>query len=286
MENKKRIRMQIRIPYCPFDCTFCRENLSHDVSASEKERYMRALEKEISVSAEDYAEFCIDTIQVCGGIASAVNADSLNRLLRLIRKHYTLAEDVGILLKMFPGTLSVSSLAVYRNARVTALEFACFTAMPYELACYNVPESFESMRISAAVMRNSGYNGSFGLQCFYGVPTQTRNTWIKTLGEACNLNPDVLTLLPFPVEENTGLDFPAFAREYLPTRGYQEYERLVFAKEGKLWRIKRPLPKDADYISFGLGAASRLGGIDYRNTRDMARYLQFSDDFTQITEIL
>lgn len=72
-------------------------------------------------------------------------------------------------------------------------------------------------------------------------------------------------------------------RDALAGRGFVEYLPLRFAREGKRDRLALLEEAGAPCIGFGLGAVTRIDGVESANTQDLERYCAASGDFSAIT---
>ena len=74
------------------------------------------------------------------------------------------------------------------------------------------------------------------------------------------------------------------AAELLTEAGYHEYLPRRWAKEGCEDRFWSGASSGMPVLAFGLGATTCIDGAVSRNTTDLERYLNYSGDYTAITE--
>ena len=72
--------------------------------------------------------------------------------------------------------------------------------------------------------------------------------------------------------------------ELLEKAGYHRYEISNYAKKGKECRHNLGYWERKEYLGIGLGAASLIDNIRYKNTDDLLYYMEHSSDLSAIQE--
>ena len=134
------------------------------------------------------------------------------------------------------------------------------------------------------------------------LPGQGMESWMRTLERVTALQPEHISAYSLIIEEGTHLydrqdEYPPVPDEdedrlmyqvtkrILAEKGYRRYEISNYAKEGCecrhnciYWQCG--VRHTTDYIGFGLGAASRVNDVRWKNTDDMEQYLSaFAGDY-------
>jgi oxygen-independent coproporphyrinogen III oxidase len=135
------------------------------------------------------------------------------------------------------------------------------------------------------LIRDMGFE-SVNLDLIFGAPGQTIEQWEGDLSRAVELSPDHISTYCLTFEEDTALyarlakgelsidpdreaAFYELAWEYLPSRGYGQYEISNFARPGmeslhnlNTWRMN-------EWLGYGPSAASQFGGKRYSNVSNL-----------------
>ena len=142
---------------------------------------------------------------------------------------------------------------------------------------------------AVAAARKAGF-ANLSLDLIYGLPLQTVPSWWDTVEHALALEPDHLSCYGLKVEEGTPLfarreeaelpdneaqaDLYLCAVDYLSSQGYRQYEISNFAKEGFASRHNLKYWTLGEYMGFGPGAHSDLGGARYAYEKDLEGYIR------------
>ena len=310
-EGRRDLVIRIRLPFCPYACTDCQHGPLLHAGISGKARYFAALRREIESAADDFAEHRVSSVIFTGGPATTLPADDVAGIIHLVRDRFAMADDAEVVLSAIAGTISVATLATYRNAHVNRIAFERYCALPGDLIGIGAPDCSQAMLETASVLQQAGWRDSIGLTCYCDTPGHSETELYKSMADACNLGPDMLRVARNPramamttaaaEEEGAGeressaagrLSESASyqkAAAYLVKRGYEACpdSEGLFARTGRRWRSSLPVdPQTTDVAGFGMGEVTRIGGLAYRTTLDAELYLAHSDDVSQIATVL
>ena len=278
----------LHIPFCRSRCSYC--DFATDVykSAEIVESYVSALTKEI----ENFpAGEAIDTIYFGGGTPSLLTSEQLEKILEIIRKKFSVADDAEITMEMNPATVTLETLKEYKNLGLNRASFGAQTFDDTELKRLGRKHTAADVRETIELLRQANFdNVSFDL--IAGLPRQTLKDWERNLDEALKLQPEHLSLYLLEIHEATPLaEQIRSGRQPLPDeelaaamyelmlekialKNYRQYEISNFALPGyeskhnsKYWTL-------APIFGFGCSAHSFDGAaIRYANERDTAKYV-------------
>ena len=285
--------LYIHIPFCKSRCSYC--DFATDVWRSDEgvERYVSALEREIStfefrISNSETAE--IDTVYFGGGTPSLLSPSQLDRIRKLVVKRFDVNSNAEITLEMNPATVTPKKLAAFRSSGVNRASFGVQTFDDRALKLLARGHDADDARTTFKMLRDAGFdNISFDL--IAGLPGQTLDNWRENLDEAIVMSPEHLSLYLLEIHEGTPLadqvrskrqpqpDSELAAEMYelmldrLAAAGYLQYEISNFAKPGfesrhnsKYWTLD-------PVFGFGVSAHSFDGHQRYANERDTAKYV-------------
>lgn len=280
------MEIYVHIPFCLRKCRYC-DFLSFPCGGEERERYLAALGQEIANCSETYREGAVTSVYFGGGTPSLLSGREMGRLMEELRLRFTLTEGAEITMEANPGTLTPSRLAGYRRSGINRLSMGCQSIHEEELALLGRIHRFDGFLESYRMARAAGFT-NMNVDLMYGLPGQTAESWRETLETVCSLGPEHISAYSLIVEEGTPfaameLDLPdedtegqmtQEAKEILAAHGYARYEISNYARPGYACRHNTGYWDGTPYLGFGLGASSYMGGVRWRNTRSMEKYLK------------
>ena len=157
------------------------------------------------------------------------------------------------------------------------------------------------------MIRETGFK-SVNLDLIFGIPHQTIDQWESDMTQAVELDPDHLSTYCLTFEEDTALYYrlakgelsidpekeAAFyerAWEFLPGKGYSQYEVSNFAREGYACVHNLNTWKMNHWVGLGPSACSQYQGRRWKNPSNLEQWLTgvsngFSrEDYDEFLEI-
>ena len=159
--------------------------------------------------------------------------------------------------------------------------------------------------------RTCGFD-NINVDLISAIPKQTLQSWEETLSKVIAVNPEHISAYSLIVEEGTLFyklygdggakenDLPDEDTEreiykktevILNQAGYHRYEISNYAKEGKECKHNLGYWERKNYLGFGLGAASLMENVRYKNTDNLEFYMGHAkcpkiiqEDIQQLTE--
>lgn len=288
---EKELELYFHIPFCVKKCLYC-DFLSAPGDERTMRAYMKALLAETAGSASRYAECYITSIFIGGGTPSVVPMECVEELLAAVMSHYNLAEDAEITMEVNPGTISEEGLLRLRKAGVNRLSIGLQSAHNEELAAIGRIHTWEEFEVSFAAARAAGFD-NINVDLMSALPGQTISVYRDSLRKVLSLNrpPEHISAYSLIVEEGTPfyekcekgeLDIPdedtdrvmyQETKAILAREGYRRYEISNYAKKGYECRHNCGYWRRKNYIGFGIGAASLLENVRFRNGSQLNAYL-------------
>lgn len=294
---KKKLGIYIHIPFCVRKCAYC-DFLSAPADAETRDAYVRALKEEIRAAGELNGSYEGATVFFGGGTPSLLAGDELAGILDEISGQLLLRSDAEITVECNPGTLDRKKLEAYKRAGINRLSIGLQSADNRELRALGRIHTWEEFRENYEEVRKLGFS-NVNVDLMSALPGQTREGWRTTLERVTDLNPEHISAYSLIIEEGTpfyekyreggsceaelpGEDLDRLmyedTRAFLWEKGYERYEISNYAKPGYECRHNLSYWERTDYKGFGLGAASLLKKVRYKNSTDLQEYLkgQFS----------
>ncbi len=287
--EKKPLGLYIHIPFCKQKCTYC-DFYSLPGSESQMDGYVDALCAHLAELAPYAAGYLADTVYFGGGTPSFLGEKRLVRILKTAAKKYHIAKDAEITLEANPDSAGDwKTLKALRRAGFNRISLGMQSACSEELREIGRVHTAEQTAAAVEAIRRAGFQ-NLSLDLIYGLPRQTMERWQENLAAAAALEPEHLSCYGLKVEAGTPLfacrgeaelpgdeaqaDMYLYAVEYLAGQGYGQYEISNFAKEGHASRHNLKYWTLGEYMGFGPGAHSDLGGTRYAYERDLEGYIR------------
>jgi oxygen-independent coproporphyrinogen-3 oxidase len=282
--------LYIHIPFCRQRCDFCSFYLEIH-RESRAETFVHFLLHEIGLSAQQHvtAHRPIQSIYFGGGTPTALAATQLTAILSEIRTHFTLAANCEITVEAHPSTISEQSLTQLLHAGVTRMSFGAESMEDGDLARIGRPGAVSETVTAMTQARTAGFT-NINLDVMYGLPSQSLESWQRTLAHCLALHPTHLSAYALTVERDTTLasniqrqrspapdeglqvEMDAAAQQILGNAGYERYEISNYAQPSYACRHNLLYWTNGEYLGFGPSAQSYLDGIRFGNVANLAAY--------------
>ena len=302
--KKKPLSLYIHIPFCKKKCLYC-DFLSAPACAKEREDYVKALLREISVMAKLCKEYRIISVFFGGGTPSLLSSTQMRRIMAAIRNGYNLSKDAEITVECNPATANLEKLSHYRECGINRLSIGLQSANDKELKELGRIHNYRQFLDTFDAARKAGFT-NINVDIMSALPGQTYESYIHTLTTVINLQPEHISAYSLIIEEGTpfyeryseevsnkvaqnmecATTYPPLPDEdterrmyhdtakLLQKEGYLRYEISNYAKKGYECRHNMTYWTGIEYLGFGLGASSFFNGYRFKNITDINDYIQ------------
>lgn len=287
MSNLKPLGIYIHIPFCIKKCKYC-DFLSFASDDETMERYVESLCLEIRTFFEKNKNYQVKSIYLGGGTPSILKPELTKKVMDTLRDVAVIDEDAEISTEANPGTLDMDKLTTYKKCGINRLSIGLQSTQEKELAYLGRIHTYEEFLDSYQMARKAGFD-NINIDLMSAVPYQTLDSWKKTLERILDLEPEHISAYSLIVEEGTPFyeddsleslvpdedterRMYELTEEVLLKHGYYRYEVSNYAKTGKECRHNVLYWDREDYIGFGLGAASCMENMRFKNTDDIYEY--------------
>lgn len=270
---------------------------------------MRTLKEEILSQKDKYKDYLVETVFIGGGTPTAVDAEQLCGVLQTVKENYSLAEDAEITMEANPGTVTGEALLRYKKAGINRLSIGLQSTDNTELALLGRIHSFEDFLDTYRMAVDAGFE-NINVDLMSALPGQTIDSYKETLRKILKLTPQPNHISAYSLiieegtafyemygEERAELDRTGEAfsgegnRVHLPSEeaeremyrlteemlslaGYERYEISNYSKPGFSCRHNSVYWQRGNYVGFGLGAASLVENVRFKNTDSLEIYLE------------
>ena len=289
LNKKTALGLYIHIPFCHTKCTYCDfntysgiENLIDDFSNS--------IYKEIEFWKSNEKYF-IDSIFIGGGTPSYIDPKIIKNILLKTHQNFEISTEVEITLEINPEDVTKEKALYWKEIGINRCSLGIQSLQNEELRLINRRHDSEKALNSFDILKNIFNNISIDL--IYGLPKQTKETYLNTLKSIVNKNPNHISCYSLQVEKGTVLnqqvvnskisvandDLSAemyeITQKILKENGFENYEISNWSKDNKysLHNLKYWTMKP--YIGIGPGSHSYINKKRFSIIKPPKIYINF-----------
>ena len=288
MSEKQSVVMKLNVPFCTRKPSFVGKNLIETAETDLVRRYVLALAQELAVNADGFSDCRVEAIRLGGGTASIMNGADFDRLCRLIRERYDVAENAGFSMRCSPADINGANQPFYNRNHVTRYDLEFYSLEPQDFIHLDYLNYMDQLPYISSGFLRASQRPVMGFVLLYGKKTVSKWGFRHSILETTRRPVSHVLLQKCAGADR--LDAEACdaqlseAAELLRGAGYHEYLPQRWAKEGCEDRFWTKAAAGTPVLAFGLGAETRIDGAVSRNTTDLDLYLKYSGDYQAITE--
>ncbi len=285
----KPLGLYIHIPFCKNRCAYCDFHSNKVTSQKHMADYTKMLCQHIREGALKDSDYEVDTLYFGGGTPTWIGAKNLVAITKTIYKSFKVLNDCETTLEANPDTVDYKLLKKLRKVGFNRISFGMQSSNPMELSDLGRTHSYEQVKEAVALARKAKFE-NISVDLMYGIPSQTEQTWKKTLEDAIGLDVEHISCYALKLEEGTRLydckddfvfpdddtvaDMYLYAVERLEEAGYQQYEVSNFAKAGRRCKHNYKYWNLGEYWGVGPSAYSFLSRMRFSYVAHTERYMQ------------
>jgi oxygen-independent coproporphyrinogen-3 oxidase len=300
--------LYVHVPFCVQKCDYC-AFYSHSLVNSPEDLislYLEGLEVEMVKRQKD-APQGVSSLFVGGGTPTALKGVELERLMKMIHRHFPMNQGIEKTVEGNPGTLTDEKLDILRCYGINRFSLGVQSFDDKLLSVVGRIHTSRQAREAIGRLRRAGFK-NLNLDLMFGLPGQDMRVWQASLEEALFYLPEHLSLYGLMLEEGTQLyrrhlqetidpnnkdvgfeaalldrlpnddlqaDMHEWAVEKLKQAGYMQYETSNFARQGYECQHNLGYWRGYDYIGLGPGGVSCLNRVRWKNIKDVSSYKSF-----------
>ncbi|HVF38343.1 MAG TPA: radical SAM family heme chaperone HemW [Gemmatimonadaceae bacterium] len=269
--------LYVHVPFCARRCAYCDFSIAVR-RATPVDEYLNALEAELGsrlgrVDVSLNNGDLIETLYFGGGTPSRLGPEGVRRMLTVVRRYGTLAQDAEITLEANPEDVTAEAAHAWREAGVNRISLGVQTFDDSVLTWMHRTHSVTQSREAVSTLRSAGFT-NISVDLIFALPTELGRSWSRDLEETFILEPDHVSLYGLTIEEFTPLSRwtsagrssrptdDHYAEEFLMAHraatdaGLEHYEVSNFAKPGRRSRHNSTYWSGAPYLGVGPSAHS------------------------------
>ena len=299
--------LYLHLPFCESKCGYCNLLSVTGCSRIQMDDYIDAVLRQVKqYEAMLPHSSSFDELVIGGGTPLLLESEQIARVFEAVGTYMPMGADHKVIIETAPNQTNQEKIKLLQELGVTRVSMGIQSFDNGELRWLGRNHDSERAREAAYLMSNTGFE-CVNYDFIYGLPGQTEETLIRSLGMALSYAPDEIFLYPLYIKHGVWLEREgrkelldsdhAYAlyrcgSEFLGENGYAQISMRRFVRKSsgnRLPEFNECGLKSA--LSLGCGGRSYLGRLHsctpYRTTRSAAleeigRY-QRTEDFSFVT---
>lgn len=287
--DKRSYSLYVSIPFCPSRCSYC-SFVSHSIESAGAKKllpdYVKKLCEEIAQTAEIAEELGLrlDTIYIGGGTPTALSAEQLEAVMSAVKKNFDISKIREYTVEAGRSdTITEKKLEIIRDFGATRISVNPQTMNDSVLEAIGRRHTAKDVVSAFEAARRLGF-GNINMDVIAGLPTDTPESFARTVETLCGLDPESITIHTLTVKRSSKLfseeerrvdgrvsEMVDFGQKYLLEKGYLPYylyrqkntvdnlENVGFAKAGYECLYNIYIMEEAQTIlAAGAGGSTKL----------------------------
>lgn len=275
--------LYIHIPFCRKKCLYC-DFYSTRYCYGFARSYIDILCKQIKRLDGDFY-----TIYIGGGTPTVLEGRLLRKLLKSLYK--IARKTVEFSVEANPESLDKQKLKLLLSEGVNRISIGVQSLYDQKLRKLGRIHSAKEALRAVCLAKGEGFK-NIGIDLIFGLWQETLSSWKEELSLAVKLPVNHISAYSLTYEKNTPLfdklnkkkiisladtitsKMYKYCMDYLPKRGFMQYEVSNFAKNGFFCKHNLNYWENSPYIGLGPSAVSYRGGIRNRNLVNTEKYIE------------
>lgn len=293
--------LYIHIPFCVKKCAYCDFLSFSNIEEEKMDMYIKALIQEMNAIGKS-GKIKISTIYIGGGTPSILSVKLFDELMIGVKENFTLILNGEFTVEVNPGVITEEQLESYILNGVNRISIGLQSTEDRLLKELGRIHTYSDFIDSYNRIIKSGIE-NISVDLMFALSNQTMEEWKLTLEKVIKLKPKHISAYSLIIEldtpyykryEEDKLIIPSdeieremfwYAHERLEESGYEHYEISNYALSGFESKHNRSYWTLSPYIGVGLGSASYLEGIRYKNETNLYTYIEGKGNLEKIRNI-
>ena len=274
-EDKKSLFLYLHIPFCEMRCGYCNLFTTINPDGSLVDQYLRALERQVTVTA-DYlqGDFRFEQLAIGGGTPTFLSPEQLQTSFELLEQHLAV-KHLPASIEVSPATVNQERLAVLKDKQVERISIGVESFDAADLKALGRPQTPAKVEKALQTIRDSKIP-RLNIDLIYGSANQSMESWLYSVDQAIAWQPEEIFIYPLYIRPLTGLGrkqqrdtedqrLQAYfaARERLLSSGYEQSSMRMFIGADASAQIGRYRCQEDGMIGLGAGARSYTQTLHY-----------------------
>lgn len=279
----------IHIPFCKQACYYC--NFHFTVNHRQKEDFVKALLKEISLRPNYLEGEKIETIYFGGGTPSLLSGDEVKQIMDALQENFEIAQNPEVTLEANPDDLEKKKISELKTTAVNRFSIGIQSFHDEDLKYLHRAHNGQQADYSVKLAQDAGFE-NITIDLIYAIPNLTDAKWKSNLEKMNGLSIPHFSSYCLTVEPKTPLE--KFIRDkkmpdvndaqaarqfemlmdFAEKNNYEHYEISNFAKAERYSRHNTSYWTGKKYLGLGPSAHSFDGKSRQWNIANTTLYIQ------------
>jgi len=296
LDPQKTFHAYVHIPFCEVRCGYCDFNTytSEEVQGVKRTEFHDSLALEVSkagsqLALADFPSKPFSTVFFGGGTPSLFSASQISSVMNQLELSFGIDNQAEITMELNPDTVDADYLQSIAELGVTRVSIGAQSFDPEVLKTLDRTHRPENVVLAVEGAKKAGLQVSLDL--IYGAPSESMESWQRSLQKALEMQPDHLSAYALIVEQGTKLarqvargefeqpDDDLMAEKYemldsmTANSGLNWYELSNFSRDKETQsRHNRAYWTSNYWYGFGPGAHSFIGNMRFWNRKHPSAY--------------
>ncbi|MGY3608780.1 MULTISPECIES: coproporphyrinogen-III oxidase family protein [unclassified Bradyrhizobium] len=292
------IDLYFHIPFCNQYCTFCHFAKEINPSSERVERYLAALNKEMTWSGAALAGRAVETAFFGGGTPSFLTNHQLKTLFAMVNERFDLSKS-EVSFELHPSLVkhadAADRISTLLRGGVTRFVLGVQSLDRDILRILNRGHGVEEVIQLVTLLNEMGVE-NLSLDLMYGLPQQTLRSWYDSIIGLLDIGIEKFNVFPLmfkstdPVARHLAIGRYQFAgakeriimhfmAEHILTKlGYRHGPIFYWTKRSQPHSVQQSRKYDSwndnNLVPFGVGGFGYMSQCQFYNEADLDRYLR------------
>jgi oxygen-independent coproporphyrinogen-3 oxidase len=282
----------IHVPFCHVACHYCNFHFSTQLTMIDA--MVDAIVKELAYRKRSFEAFSMRSIYFGGGTPSVLSQHHLKKIIGTCYTHYNIANEIECTIEANPEDIHPSTLIEWNQLGINRISLGIQSLNDVNLKFLNRNHTKETSLYALTSIKN-GPIQNYSVDIIYGIHQHAFSTFKDELDTLLTFEPTHisaynLTIEPktafgnwllknkiTPVDETSSAEQFEYLIQYLPEKGYEQYEISNFCKPHFESQHNSSYWHNQPYIGVGPGAHSYLVPNRSANISNNALYIKYME---------
>lgn len=274
-EDKSSLFLYVHIPFCEMRCGYCNLFTTTNPQEDLVTNYLGALARQAEVTAGFLqGDFHFEQLAFGGGTPTYLDAEQLQSSFNILEQHLNV-KNLPASIEVSPATADHERLVVLKENGVERISIGVESFDKDDLKSLGRPQTPRNVETALQQIRDSKIP-RLNIDLIYGSANQSMQSWLYSIDQALEWQPEELFIYPLYIRPLTGLGrkhqrdiddkrLKAYfaARERLLTAGYTQSSMRMFIREDAAEQKGRYRCQEDGMIGLGAGARSYTQSLHY-----------------------
>ena len=241
-ERRDALFLYWHLPFCEMRCGFCNLFTTIERQNAVHARYLQQLAREAEQVAAALGSSTFARMAIGGGTPTILAPELLDDLFGIAARFFGARPTrIPTSIETSPQTATPARLAVLRAHGVSRISMGVQSFDEAEARAAGRPQNLREVETALQHLKAADFP-VLNLDLMYGLPGQTRASWLHSLRRALEFTPEELYLYPLYVRPLTGLEkrgatggenrleLYRAGRDFLRENGYHQVSMRMFAR--------------------------------------------------------